>query len=89
MCCINKLNKAAKYEIWHQRLLHPGGKYMCTIYKYVDGIDGPLIGNWVYHCVACMHGKPRKSGRAPPHVTINISANNKELPNIRHLPKAY
>ena len=63
---ICKLNKIAKHELWHQRLIHPGEEYMRTIYKHVDGIDEPLVGNSFYSCAACMHGKPRKSNRGPP-----------------------
>ena len=42
---INKINKAAKHELWHQRLIHPGDRCMKTIHKHVDGIDEPLVGN--------------------------------------------
>ena len=35
---INSLNKAAEYELWHQRLLHPGQSCLNTIHNCVDGI---------------------------------------------------
>ena len=58
---INRISNTAKYELWHQRLIHPGKKYMNCIRHYVDGIDAPLKGNTLYRCAACMQGKPRKS----------------------------
>lgn len=63
---INRLNKTALHELWHQRLIHPGKQCMRTIHKHVDGIDESLVGNCFYSCAACMHGKPRKSNRYPP-----------------------
>jgi hypothetical protein len=62
---INRLNKSALHELWHQRLIHPGEECMKTIYKHVVGIDEPLIGNSFYSCAARMHGKPRKGNRYP------------------------
>ena len=62
---INKINKIAKHEVWHQRRIHPGERCMRTISKHVNGIDKPLIGNCFYSCAACMHRKPRKSDRSP------------------------
>ena len=35
---INNLTKPAEYELWHQRLLHPGNTCMDHIHKCVDGI---------------------------------------------------
>ena len=68
---INKLNKTAKHELWHQRLIHPGERCMCTIHNYVDGIDEKLTGNSFYRCAACMQGKPKKSDSGKPQFSRN------------------
>ena len=39
---MSRLNSAAKYELWHQRLLHPGTTCMSHIHKFVDGTNDPL-----------------------------------------------
>ena len=53
---IRKLSAAAKYELWHQRLGHPGINTMADIHKHVDGIP-QLRGNPFYRCPSCMAGK--------------------------------
>ena len=62
---IKRLSRIAKYELWHQRLLHPGEKCMKCIHHHVDGIPSQLHGNTFYRCAACLQGKPRKSALGP------------------------
>ena len=53
---INSMNKAAEYEIWHQRLIHPGQKCMDTIHHCVDGI--PKLKRHDFHtCPICQETK--------------------------------
>jgi dUTP pyrophosphatase len=53
---INRLSNAAKFELWHQRLGHPGLSTMQIIHKHVKGITA-LKGNSFYRCPSCMSGK--------------------------------
>ena len=53
---INSLNKTAEYEIWHQRLLHPGHTCMDTIHQCVDGV--PKLKRHNFHtCPICQESK--------------------------------
>ena len=53
---ISKLSNASRYELWHQRLAHPGTKQMELIHQHTKGIP-QLKGNPFYRCPACMSGK--------------------------------
>lgn len=57
---INKMSTAASYELWHQRLMHPGTNVMQTVHKHVKGVP-KLNGNSFYKCMSCMTGKCEKS----------------------------
>ena len=57
---INKLSTAANYELWHQRLCHPGPNIMQTIHKHSKGVP-QLRGNSFWKCASCMMGKCDKS----------------------------
>ena len=81
---IHRLNKAAKYELWHQRMIHPGTRCMCMLHKHVDGIDEPLNGNTFYRCAACMQGKPRKNARGPP---THVKHKRKRTRTKKHKPQ--
>ena len=49
---INSLNMSSEYELWHQRLLHPGSTHMGYINKCVDGI--PHLARHDFHkCAIC------------------------------------
>ena len=53
---INSLNKAAEYELWHQRLLLPGKSCMDAIHNCVDGI--PKLKRHAFHsCSICQEAK--------------------------------
>ena len=53
---INKLNSAARYELWHQRTAHAGESALANLHKHVTGVP-PLQGNAFYRCPSCMSGK--------------------------------
>ena len=53
---INRLSDAALWELWHQRLAHPGTQVMEQAHKDVDGVP-KLRGNAFYRCPSCMSGK--------------------------------
>ena len=56
---INKLSTAATYELWHQRLGHPGQTTMKEIHHYVQGIP-QLKGNAFHRCLSCTLAKMSK-----------------------------
>ena len=57
---INRLTIAAEYELWHQRLGHPGESTMKGIHNLVKGIP-KLKGNAFHRCLSCMLSKMAKS----------------------------
>ena len=58
----NRLNNQASYELWHNRLGHPGSHIMDTIHKHADGVP-KLQCNRFYHCATCLHSKFRRRAR--------------------------
>ena len=66
---INSLNKAAEYEVWHQRLLHPGHSCMDSIHHCVDGI--PKLKRHNFHsCPICQESKiAHEYNHNPPTIT--------------------
>ena len=57
---INKLTKAASFELWHQRLCHPGNNIMASIHNHAIGIP-KLNGNSFWKCPSCMESKCQKT----------------------------
>ena len=53
---VNRLLDAAKWELWHQRLAHPGTRMMEEEHKHADGVP-KLRGNAFYRCTSCMTNK--------------------------------
>ena len=53
---INKLSTSATYELWHQRLVHPGQTTMQEIHQYVKGVP-QLKGNAFHRCLSCTLSK--------------------------------
>ena len=53
---VNRLSDAAKWELWHQRLAHPGTRVMEEEHKHADGVP-QLRGNAFYRCPSCMANK--------------------------------
>ena len=56
---INRLTIAAQYELWHQRLGHPGESTMKGIHKLVKGVP-KLRGHAFHRCLSCMLSKMSK-----------------------------
>jgi deoxyuridine 5'-triphosphate nucleotidohydrolase len=57
---VKTLSNGASYELWHNRLGHPGPKVMEVLHKHVDGVP-KLKKNKFYSCAACMSSKFRKT----------------------------
>ena len=57
---INKLSKAASFELWHQRLCHPGTNIMTSIHNHALGIP-KLSRNSFWKCSSCMESKCQKT----------------------------
>ena len=57
--CVKSLSDAASYELWHQRLAHPGETIMSTVHKHVRGVP-KLRGNSFWKCPSCMSSKIHK-----------------------------
>ena len=53
---VNCLSDAAKWELWHQRLVHPGTRVMEQQHQCSDGVP-QLHGNAFWCCPSCMSGK--------------------------------
>ena len=53
---VNSLSKQAEFELWHQRLLHPGQTCMDHIHQCVDGV--PTLKRHNFHtCPICQEAK--------------------------------
>ena len=50
---VNRLSDAAQWELWHQRLVHPGATVMQQQHKVSDGVP-KLRGNAFFRCPSCM-----------------------------------
>ena len=56
---INTMTRNTEYELWHNRLGHPGEKVMSLIHKHVLGV--PTLRKHDFHrCEACMAAKMKK-----------------------------
>ena len=49
---IHKLNKSTEYELWHQRIMHPGHTIMHSIDKCTTGIPH-LYRHHIHKCIIC------------------------------------
>jgi hypothetical protein len=59
------MNNSANYELWHQRLVHPGFSTMECMHHHAKGVP-KLKGNAFYACPSCMPEKlniKRKYGK--------------------------
>ena len=53
---VNSLSRPAEYELWHQRLIHPGKTCMDALHHCVDGI--PSLKRHDFHtCPICQEAK--------------------------------
>ena len=53
---INRLTDAQAYQLWHERLCHPGKVCMSCIHHHVKGVP-QLRGNAFWRCPSCMASK--------------------------------
>ena len=84
---IKKLTDGAAYELWHNRLGHPGNSVMDRIHTAVRGIP-KLRRNQFYSCNACMASKFKKShiGKTKSYVKDGGDINNDDSIGIgQHL----
>jgi dUTP pyrophosphatase len=65
---IRQLTQGAMYELYHQRMGHPGERAMTTLHLHVDGIE-PLKTNSFYKCASCLHAKMRQHPHSVTHTT--------------------
>jgi hypothetical protein len=61
---VKTLSTSANYELWHNRLGHPGERVMSEIHKHVSGVP-KLKRNKFYSCSSCLSAKFRKSHIGP------------------------
>ena len=61
---VKMLTNGASYELWHNRLGHPGDTIMSKVHNHVNGIP-KLKKNKFYSCAACMSAKFKKSHIGP------------------------
>ena len=57
---INRLFDAVQWELWHQRLAHPGTNILQATHKHTDGVPSKLHDNAFYCCLSCMTSKTTK-----------------------------
>ena len=57
---IKRLNKAAEYELWHQRLGHCSNETLLIMHQHAKGIPTMTGRNGFYRCASCMRGKMTK-----------------------------
>ena len=61
---VKTLTADAAYELWHQRLGHPGHKIMQYMHQCTQGLpDMSQSKPQFYHCKSCDHGKITKKDR--------------------------
>jgi hypothetical protein len=60
---IKCLTTQANYELYHQRLGHPGECIMSQIHHHILNVP-PLKGNHFYKCALCIHGKAKQRNHA-------------------------
>ena len=76
---IRKLSQSANFELWHQRLCHPGNNIMANIHQHVKNVP-PLKGNSFWKCPSCLSGKFDKSYH------IKIKPNTKTSSSTLKIP---
>ena len=61
---VRTMTAEAEYELWHQRLGHPGTNIMDHIHNTAEGIPNlSKKRHQFYHCDTCAHSKIHKSNR--------------------------
>ena len=67
---INKLTRITEYELWHQRLMHPGHQCMSTISACAIGVP-KLHRHSLHNCRICKEMNIKKTSNK--HVTPNLN----------------
>ena len=61
---IKTMTAEAEYELWHQRLCHPGQHVMASVHNAVDNVPNlQTKRHEFYHCDTCSHAKMHKANR--------------------------
>ena len=61
---VKTMTAEAEYELWHQRLCHPGQTVMDSIHNTSEGVPNLTSKRHAfYHCDTCAHAKIHKSNR--------------------------
>ena len=86
---INSLSNAAAFELWHQRLCHPGTNVMNSIHKHAKNVP-QLKGNSFWKCNSCLSGKfdkcyhvKAREAKTTTKVQPEISEDDIYMPNAK------
>ena len=75
----NRLPDAAKWELWHQRLAHPGTRVIEEEHKHPDGVL-KLRGNAFYWCPSCMANKLCRKKTITRHTNLGSTQESNTIP---------
>jgi deoxyuridine 5'-triphosphate nucleotidohydrolase len=81
---IKTLSNAANYELWHNRLGHPGERIMQEVHKHVTGVP-KLKRNKFYSCSACISAKFRKQHIGKKRTLVKVPTDTKPCEVGQHL----
>jgi hypothetical protein len=81
---VRTLSNGAAYELWHNRLGHPGETIMSKVHMHVEGVP-KLKKNKFYSCAACMSAKFKKSHIGPSKTMIKTATDPKPSKPGQHL----
>jgi deoxyuridine 5'-triphosphate nucleotidohydrolase len=76
---VRTLSNGASYELWHNRLGHPGETIMSKIHEHVIGVP-KLKRHKFYSCAACMSAKFRKTHIGPSRRAIHAKESTESTP---------
>jgi dUTP pyrophosphatase len=81
---VKTLSASASYELWHNRLGHPGERIMSEIHKHVSGVP-KLKRNKFYSCSSCLSAKFRKKHIGPHKTLTKVPTDKKPCEIGQHL----
>jgi hypothetical protein len=81
---VRTLTNGAAYELWHNRLGHPGETIMSRIHEHVIGVP-KLKKNKFYSCAACMSAKFKKVHIGPTKTMTKTATDKTESEPGQHL----
>jgi hypothetical protein len=81
---VNTLSNAANYELWHNRLGHPGQSIMSIIHNHASGIP-KLKRNKFYSCSSCISAKFRKQHIGPKKTYCKVATDTKPCEIGQHI----